>query len=78
MLRRLKYAKNYLVSYSMEAVSFQLMVALSLEARSSHMSLLASLSRSLFYIGILESIKMYIDIDLIIAEHLSVTPANKR
>ena len=71
MLRRLKYAKNYLVSYSMEAVSFQLMEALSLE-------LLASCSRSLFYIGILESIKMYIDIDLIIAEHLSVTPANKR
>ena len=72
MLRRLKYAKNYLVSYSMEAVSFQLMEALSLER------LLASCSWSLFYISILESIKMYIDIDLIIAEHLSVTPANKR
>ena len=72
MLRRLKYAKNYLVSYSMEAVSFQLMEALSLER------LLASCSRSLFHISILESIKMYIDIDLIIAEHLSVTPANKR
>ena len=73
MLRRLKYTKNYLVSYSMEAVSFQLMEALSLERY-----LLASCSRSLFYIDILESIKMYIDIDLIIAEHLSVTPANKR